>query len=125
MEASEKDDCAPPQPDSRHSTSAINGIGFLVCRYLAVGIPHLGIFLGDLTVLDEFDAKIGNKINFRKCRRIAGIIERLLDYQAKDYEFRRVSALTAHVQALPGRLSRKKAMEKSKLVEPRVKKKAK
>ena len=88
-------------------------------------IPHLGIFLGDLTVLDEFDAKIGNKINFRKCRRIAGIIERLLDYQAKDYEFRRVSALTAHVQALPGRLSRKKAMEKSKLVEPRVKKKAK
>ena len=82
-------------------------------------IPHLGIFLGDLTVLDEFDTKLGDKINFRKCRRIAGIIERLLEYQAQEYAFREVCALATHVRTLPGRLSRKKAMERSKLVEPK------
>eukprot|EP00946_MAST-07B_sp_MAST-7B-sp1_P004620 g4620.t1 len=55
-------------------------------------IPHLGIFLGDLTVLDEFDMMIGDKINFRKCRRIAGIIERLLEYQEDGYVFREAKA---------------------------------
>ena len=84
-------------------------------------IPHLGIFLGDLTVVDEFESKIGDMINFRKCRRIAGIIERLLEYQAKAYEFRRVDALADHFAELPGRLSRTGAMAQSKLVEQRVK----
>ena len=83
-------------------------------------IPHLGIFLSDLCVIDEFDSKAGEHINFRKCRKIAGIIERLLAYQAKPYRLRPVKAMTDHMRSLPGRLPRRETIQLSRKHEPKL-----
>ena len=82
-------------------------------------IPHLGIFLGDLCVVDEFDSKSGEHVNFRKCRKIAGIIERLLAYQAKPYRLQPIEAMTDHMRRLPGRLPRRQAIQLSRKHEPK------
>ena len=83
-------------------------------------IPHIGIFLSDLTMLDEMDSitKSNGHINFRKCRRISGIIEKLLMYQDSSYALHRIDSLYTHMKLLGGTLKRTESFALSKKWEP-------
>jgi hypothetical protein len=89
-------------------------------------VPHIGIFLSDLTILDEMDSKTKNGfVNFRKCRKISGIIEKLLTYQDTNYSLKKIDCLYNHIQLLEGTLKRTESFSLSKKIEPTIKGRAK
>jgi hypothetical protein len=57
-------------------------------------IPYVGLYLTDLTFIDEAnDAKIGDKINFYRCRKIARLIRELQTFQRVPYQLAVVAEL--------------------------------
>ena len=84
-------------------------------------VPHMGIFLSDLTMMDELPSTTQQgQIDFRKCRRISGIIEALLMYQEKQYALMKIPSLFDHLQQLEGTLKRTQSFALSKKYEPTV-----
>ena len=91
----------------------------------APAIPHIGIFLGDLTLLDEFPALPNEHINFRLCRRITGIIEMLQEHQIAKYSLIPIQCLGEHIEVLKGTLKKVECFALSKKHEPNVVRKRK
>jgi son of sevenless-like protein len=83
-------------------------------------VPHMGIFLSDLTMMDEIPSKVaeGCHINFHKCRKVSGLIERLQMYQEQEYALIPIPSLAKHLTELAGALKRTESFALSKKCEP-------
>lgn len=105
-------------------------------------IPHIGIFLTDLTFLDDgndtFLTSIPNEnsdnqdedtstepcevqepmINVWKLRKVAGVVAKVRQFQECSYNFTPVPALQDYLQTLPNQLSDKEMLAESKKNEP-------
>ena len=83
-------------------------------------IPHLGVFLGDLTFVDSGNpSKVGGLINFVKFRRIVGIVEKLHSYQRTKYVICPCESLQAFFRDL-NPMTENELYAKSKMVEPKL-----
>ena len=101
-------------------------------------VPHMGIFLSDLTMMDEIPTYVdvtttsggggggsggggggsGRHINFFKCRKVSGLIERIAMYQEIEYGLIWLPSLALHVTELTGTLKRLESFALSKKYEP-------
>lgn len=62
-------------------------------------IPHIGIYLSDLTLISEGnDDFVGGRINFSKCRMIAKSIQWIQQYQQVNYPFQEIEAVQLYLQ---------------------------
>jgi son of sevenless len=85
-------------------------------------IPFLGIFLTDLTFIDDGNKdKINEMINFQKRRLYALSIKKLISFQQTQYTFNDDFSLKKYLQDLPGVDEEFDYQKKSLEIEPRAK----
>jgi son of sevenless len=85
-------------------------------------VPYLGIFLTDLTFIDEGNPDFVNeKINFTKVKRVSKIIKNLNTYQQTPYDIKLHEGLQNYFDQLDVRLEDEEMYELSLLREPREK----
>lgn len=72
-------------------------------------MPHIGIFLGDLTFIEDGNASVAKyqMINFDKLRRIAGVVEKVQECQHVTYNFFHDAVLEEFLDDLPGTIDPK------------------
>lgn len=88
-------------------------------------IPFLGVYLSDLTFIDEGNPKLIGEhklVNFRKKQLEYDVIIQVLKYQDRAYQFKLVHQFKSIFESLP-RLNDKELYENSLLIEPRKAKK--
>lgn len=90
-------------------------------------VPHLGVFLGDLTFIDDGNTNnFGNQINFDKRRMVARVIKQLQEYQQHAYYLHEVPVLRDFLLELEGGMTSEDDLyEMSYKVMPRKRKKRK
>lgn len=87
-------------------------------------IPYIGLYLSDLTFIEDGNPKeINSKINFIKCRKLAQLIRSLQTYQQTPYRLQIVTELREPLLALEN-LSEEELYKLSLLREERKKKAA-
>lgn len=91
--------------------------------YRAVGacVPYLGVFLSDLTFIEDGNSdfvKGTDLINFEKCAMIAKVIRDIQQFQQLSYNFRPVFEIQNYLMKLDS-LNEKEAYELSLQCEPR------
>eukprot|EP01080_Neovahlkampfia_damariscottae_P008145 gene8145-12606_t len=83
-------------------------------------VPYLGIFLTDLTFIDEGNQDfIDDKINFTKVKRVSTIIKNLKVYQQTPFDIHLIEQLQNFFDQLDFRLDEDEMYELSLLREPR------
>lgn len=88
-------------------------------------IPYIGLYLTDLTFIEEGNQKyVNGKINFVKCQHFAEVIRDMQTYQNTKYVFATEKSLNEMITTLTY-LSEKEQQEKSLEVEPKETKKGK
>eukprot|EP00948_MAST-09A_sp_MAST-9A-sp1_P003197 g3197.t1 len=101
----------------------------------SASVPHLGIFLSDLSYIEEgnrgsisistTDAQTNEEkkikhVNFRKRRMVAGVLEKMMQYQDCLYPYRWVPSLAHFLDELPGcRVDKTDHFELSYAIEPK------
>jgi len=89
-------------------------------------LPYLGVFLTDLTFLEDGNPNILNIdgrtdiINFEKMRRVSVVIQKIVIYQQQPYNFKKVDEIYGYIENLQANiLSEKELFDLSLDVEPR------
>eukprot|EP01080_Neovahlkampfia_damariscottae_P010788 gene10788-3405_t len=86
-------------------------------------VPYLGLFLTDLTFIDEGNQDfVNDKINFTKVQRVSNIIRNLKTYQQTPYDIHLIECIQNHFDEIDFRLDEEDMYELSLLREPRIKK---
>jgi son of sevenless len=85
-------------------------------------IPYLGLFLTDLTFIDEGNQDfVNNKINFVKVQRVSTIIRNIKTYQQTPYDIHLIEPLQNYFDEIDFRLTEDDMYDLSILREPRKK----
>jgi len=82
-------------------------------------IPYLGVYLSDLTFMEENSTFLENGyVNVFKCRKIADVISEIQQYQQKPYNLEKVPSIRTYLEGIQT-MSEKLAFKESLKIEPR------
>ncbi|KAH3743003.1 Ras guanine nucleotide exchange factor Q [Pelomyxa schiedti] len=84
-------------------------------------IPYLGVYLSDLTFIEEGnpDTTEAGLVNYCKFAMVAGVIQELQRYQQQPYNFAKVESIYGFLNSVKG-VSEKECFELSLIAEPRA-----
>jgi hypothetical protein len=85
-------------------------------------IPYMGVYIQDLTFIDEAPDKIGHLINFAKRKLVCNVIQEIITYQQTQYNLVPIPKIAALLMKLPTVKDDKELFELSLLREPRQQK---